>query len=89
MVYMVPITAVMSDGFRDNAVAVKNRAHLARRQIHILFAVVPYQESEPVFMPGDRARDELQLFQQAKLAAPILDDLPGPDHFGQFVLDTI
>ncbi len=36
-------------------------------------------------MSGYRTGNQLQLFQQAKLATPVLDDLPGPDHLVEIV----
>jgi hypothetical protein len=74
---------VQADRSDGDAVTMENGTHLARREIHILATVIADQEAEAILMTSNSATNQLQLLQQAKLAAPVLDDLPGSDHLLQ------
>ena len=79
--------AILSDDLDRNAIAVEQWPHLARREIDVITTVVPDDEPESVAMPADHAGHEVEFRYQAKLAAAVLDDLPGADHAVEPVLE--
>ena len=73
--------SIDTDNSYCDAVSIEQRAHFAGRQIDIIgLTVISNDEAEPVTVPTDRAGDEVELDGQAKFAAPVLENLPGPYH---------
>ena len=58
-----------------HAIAVQHLVHLARRQEEIVAAGIGNQETEPVRMALDRAGDEIELGDDAKLALAVDEQL--------------
>ena len=66
---------VEADSFRRHAIAVQHLVHLAGRQEEIVAAGIGNQETEPVRVALDRAGDEVELGDDAKLALAVDEQL--------------
>src|SRR5690606_13349479 len=71
---------VAADDLDRNAITVDQRAHLPRRKVDIVLAVLAQDETEAVAVSADHACDQFELLRQAKLATPVPDDLPCANH---------
>jgi hypothetical protein len=83
-----PAAAIQADSPHGDSVAVKYRTHLTRRKVHIIATIVSGEKAETILVTCDGAGNQLQLLQKAEFTAPVLDDLPCPDHFLQLVRES-
>ena len=71
---------VQAGDTHQRAVAVEQRAHLARRQEHVVAAVVGDQETEAVLVADDAAGDQVEPVRQRIAIAPVAHQLAVARH---------
>ncbi len=75
-----PPAAVEADDPHQHAIAMEQRAHLTRREIHILAAFVGNQKTESVRMTGYAPGHQIHLLRRTVALAPVAHQLAVADH---------
>ena len=81
--------SIVANDLQRNTVAIEDGTHLACGQIDIGIAIIARDEAKAVAMTSDFARDKFEFFDEAILAAAVLDDLAGRNHAVQSIRQQI